>query len=536
MTDAVQSDAAAQAAEEASHAGWKPRGNPWLIAVAVTIATFMEVLDTTIVNVALPHIAGSLSASSDEATWALTSYLVANGIVLTISGWLGDLLGRKRYFVICIAMFTVCSFLCGMATTLGQLIAFRLAQGFFGGGMQPNQQSIILDTFAPARRGAAFGVAAMATIVAPVLGPTLGGFITDQASWRWIFFLNVPVGIVAVAMVSALVEDPPWVKERKSRGLDFIGLSLIAIGLGCLEVMMDRGQDDDWFNSPFIRLMAVMAAVGIVGAIFWLLVARKPIVHLDVFRDRNFAAGCLMIAATGGILYASAVMIPQLAQQYLNYTATWSGMILSPGGFMVILLIPIVGRLMKITPARNLIALGFTIMGFSMLYSSHLAANINFGALVVMRLFQTAALAFLFVPISTVAYMTLPRDLTPDAVALFAMFRNVAGSIGIALSTSNIVQRSQTHQNYLTEWGTPFHQPFNELLAQYTNALVAMGHSAAVAENMAMGQIYRMIRTQAAIMAYSDTFIACAVVAFFVVPFCFLMTARKSAGGPGAAH
>ncbi len=518
------------------HAGWKPAGNPWLIAVAVTIATFMEVLDTTIVNVALPHIAGSLSASTDEATWVLTSYLVANGIVLTISGWLGDLLGRKRYFVICIAMFTVFSFLCGSAQSLTQLIVFRLAQGFFGGGMQPNQQSIILDTFPPARRGAAFGVAAMATIVAPVLGPTLGGFITDQTSWRWIFFLNIPVGIIAVFLVAALVDDPPWVRERKSRGMDFIGLSLIAIGLGSLEVMLDRGQEADWFGSLFIRFMAVAAFVGIVGAILWLSVARRPIVHLAVFKDRNFATGCLMIAATGGILYASAVMIPQLAQEYLNYNATWSGLILSPGGAMVIILIPIVGRLLRIMPARNLIAAGFTIMGFAMLYSSDLAANINFGLLVSMRLFQTAALAFLFVPISTVAYMTLPRDLNPDGVALFSMFRNVAGSVGIALSTSFVARRAQAHQSVLADLATPFRQPFKELVANYTHSLMAMGHSAAAAQQMALGKIYLMIRTQAAIMAYSDTYVACAAVAFMVAPFAFLMTARKSAGGPGAAH
>jgi DHA2 family multidrug resistance protein len=518
------------------HAGWKPAGNPWLIAVAVTIATFMEVLDTTIVNVALPHIAGSLSASTDEATWVLTSYLVANGIVLTISGWLGDLLGRKRYFVICIAMFTVFSFLCGSAQSLSQLIVFRLAQGFFGGGMQPNQQSVILDTFPPERRGAAFGVAAMATIVAPVIGPTLGGFITDQSSWRWIFFLNIPVGIIAVVLVAALVDDPPWVRERKSRGMDFIGLSLIAIGLGSLEVMLDRGQEADWFASSFIRFMAVAAVVGIVGSIFWLSIARRPVVHLAVFKDRNFATGCLMIAATGGILYSSAVMIPQLAQEYLNYTATWAGLILSPGGLMVVILIPIVGQLLKVTPARNLIAAGFTIMGFAMLYSSHLAANINFGLLVSMRLFQTAALAFLFVPISTVAYLTLPRDLNPDGVALFAMFRNVAGSIGIALSTSYVARRAQTHQSVLADLASPLRQPFNELVATYTHSLMAMGHSAAVAQQMALGKIYQMISTQAAIMAYSDAYVACAVVAFMVAPFAFLMTARKSSGGPGAAH
>jgi DHA2 family multidrug resistance protein len=283
---------------------WKPAYNPWLIAVVVTLAAFMEILDTTIVNVALPHIAGSLSASNDEATWSLTSYLVANGIVLTISGWLSDLFGRKRYFIICIVMFTVCSFLCGTAQSLAQIIIFRLMQGFFGGGLQPNQQSIILDTFPPARRAAAFGVTAIATIVAPVLGPTLGGYITDQASWRWIFFLNVPVGAIATFFVSVLVEDPPWEKNRRSRGIDYIGLALITLGLGCLQIMMDRGEDADWFQSDFIRLMALLAFLGISGAIGWLLIA-KPIVDLSVFKDRNFSGGCVMIAATGGILYAS---------------------------------------------------------------------------------------------------------------------------------------------------------------------------------------------------------------------------------------
>ncbi len=521
---------------EEPHEAWKPAANPWLIAVAVTIATFMEVLDTTIVNVALPHIAGSLSSSSDEATWALTSYLVANGIVLTISGWLGDLLGRKRYFLICIGMFTFCSFLCGSATSLSQLIVFRLAQGFFGGGMQPNQQSIILDTFPPARRGAAFGVAAMATIVAPVLGPTLGGYITDQASWRWIFFLNIPIGVVAIFLVSALVEDPPWVKNRKSRGVDYIGLSLIAMGLGCLEIMMDRGQDADWFNSGFIQLMALLAFVGIAGAIMWLLVARKPIVHLDVFGDRNFASGCVMIGATGGILYASAVMIPQLAQQNLGYDATWAGLILSPGGLLMIFLIPIVGRFLKIVAARTLIAIGFTIMGFSFLYSSHLAPDINFGTLVSMRLFQTSALAFLFVPISTVAYTTLPRDRNGDGVALFSMFRNVFGSIGIAGATAAVTRRAQIHQNFMTQWATPFHQPYENLVATYESALRAMGNTAAAAHDMAIGRVFMMVRSQTQIMAYSDTFKYCAVVAFAVVPLTFLMTANKGSGGPGGAH
>jgi MFS transporter, DHA2 family, multidrug resistance protein len=514
---------------------WKPRFNPWLIAVSVTLAAFMEILDTTIVNVALPHIAGSMSASSDEATWTLTSYLVANGIVLTISGWLGDTFGRKRYFLICLGMFTVCSFLCGIASSLGQLIVFRVLQGFFGGGLQPNQQSIILDSFPPARRGAAFGVAAIATVVAPILGPTLGGFITDNASWRWIFFINVPVGIVAVFLNSILVEDPPWEKNKRARGVDYVGLSLIAIGLGCLQVMMDRGEDDDWFGSPFIVFMGLMGFLGILGAILWLLVARRPIVHLDVFKDKNFSGGCVMIGAMAAILYGSAVIIPQLAQEVLGYTATWAGLILSPGGVVVILLIPIVGRLMGFVQTRLIVAFGFFVMGCALVFSSGLAPNIDFHTLVLMRSCQSGALAFLFVPISTLTYLTLPRNLRGDGAALFAMFRNVFGSIGVSLSTALVEQRSQVQQSYLSKWFSPFHQPYDALVAAYQRTLIAMGHAEG-AHSLAVGEVYQQFRTQVSILAYSDVFFFLAVVAFTVVPFCFLLTAKTGGGEPGAAH
>ncbi len=523
------------ASAEAS-ATWKPRYNPWLIAVSVTLAAFMEVLDTTIVNVALPHIAGSLSASSDEATWALTSYLVANGIVLTISGWLSDLLGRKRYFLICITMFTVFSFLCGTATSLGELIVFRLLQGFFGGGLQPNQQSIILDTFPPARRAAAFGVTAIATVVAPVLGPTLGGIITDQSTWRWIFFINIPVGILAVFLNSIVVEDPPWVKQRKSRGLDYIGLSLITVGLGCLQIMMDRGSDDDWFGSPFIVLMALLAFLGIAGAIGWLLIAKKPIVNLDVFKDRNFTAGCAMIAAMGSILYASAVVIPQLAQQVLGYTATWAGLILSPGGIIVIVLIPLVGRLMTIIQTRFVVAAGFLVMGGALLFSSHLAPNIDFPTLVLMRSLQAAALAFLFVPISTTTYISLPRELSGDGAALFSMVRNVSGSIGISVATSLVTERSQIRQSYLSEWASPFHQPYNALVDQYERALTATGHAAGSVHGIAVGKVYQVFQTQVSVLAYSDVFLFFSFVAFLAVPFCLLLSGKKAADGESASH
>ena len=372
---------------EAEH-NWKPSFNPWLIAVSVTLAAFMEILDTTIVNVALPHIAGSLAASNDEATYALTAYLTANGIVLTVSGWMSDTFGRKRYFLVCLAMFTVFSFLCGIATSLGQLIIFRAFQGFFGGGLQPNQQSIILDTFPPEKRGAAFGLTAVATIVAPVLGPTLGGWITDTYTWRWIFFVNVPVGIFAVIVNYILVEDPPWEKakqKRKTRGIDYIGLSLITVGLGCMQVMVDKGEDWDWFGSPIIRTLAVLAFLGIGGAIVWMLTAKKPIVNLDIFKDKNFALGCIFIGAMGAILYASSVIIPQFAQSELGYTATISGLILSPGGIVVIILIPIVGQLMNRIQTRWIVMFGFFLMGCALFYSAGLVPNIDFKTLVYMR-------------------------------------------------------------------------------------------------------------------------------------------------------
>jgi MFS transporter, DHA2 family, multidrug resistance protein len=524
-----------EAAALGTDAAWKPRYNPWLIAVSVTLPAFMEILDTTIVNVALTHIAGSLSSSSAEATWALTSYLVANGIVITISGWLGDMLGRRRYFIICIAMFTVCSFLCGTATSLGELIIYRLAQGFFGGGLQPCQQSIILDTFPPAKRGAAFGIAAIATIVAPVLGPALGGYITDQASWRWIFFINVPIGILALFLVSVLVEDPPWEKSKKSRGIDYIGLSLITLGLASLQIMLDRGEDAGWFESNFIYLMALLASLGILGAIGWLLIARRPIINLAVFKDLNFSAGCIMIGATGAILYGSGVIIPQFAQQTLMYNATWAGLLLSPGGVAVIVLIPVVGILMTVLQTRYVIALGFSIMGLGLVFGSGLAPNIDFRTLVEMRMFQTSALAFLFVPISTVAYLTLPRALNGDGSALFSMFRNVFGSIGISLATAQITQRSQVHQTYLSQWASPFHQPYQALIATYEQALRAMGRAGGAAHDIAVGRVYQMYRLQATVLAYSDVFFYCAIVAFLMIPFCFLLSSKTGGGRPGAS-
>ena len=516
---------------EGKRATWRPRANPWLIAVSVTLAAFMEILDTTIVNVALPYIAGSLAVSNDQANYALTSYLVANGIVLTISGWIADTIGRKRYFLICIAMFTVCSFLCGISQSLTQLVTFRALQGFFGGGLQPNQQSIILDTFEPAKRGAAFAITAIATIVAPILGPLLGGYITVSYNWRWIFFVNIPVGTFAVIVNFFLVEDPPWEKEkqkRKTRGFDYIGLGLIALGLGCLQVMMDRGEDDDWFGSPFIVTMGVLAFLGIFGAVCWLATAKKPIVNLDIFKDKNFAMGCVLIGAMGFILYSTAVIIPQFAQQVLGYDAYLSGLILSPGGVVIIILIPIVGQVMKRVQTRYIVAFGFALMGIALVYSAGLVPYIDFKTLVLMRSAQTAALGFLFVPISQIAYLTLPRRLQSDGAALFSMFRNVLGAVGISAATALVTERTQAAQFNLSKFTTPLYGGYNNYIQQSENALRALGRAPGSLNQQAVSHAYSVFKTQAQVLAYSNLFLYSSVLAFLVVPLCFFISKKTA--------
>ncbi|NRF82946.1 DHA2 family efflux MFS transporter permease subunit [Burkholderia gladioli] len=514
---------------------WRPASNPWLIAIVVTLAAFMEVLDTTIVNVALPHIAGTMSASYDEATWTLTSYLVANGIVLPISGFLGRLLGRKRYFVICIAAFTVCSFLCGIATNLGQLIVFRILQGLFGGGLQPNQQSIILDTFPPEQRNRAFSISAIAIVVAPVLGPTLGGWITDTFSWRWVFLLNVPVGILTVLAVMQLVEDPPWRRDgQHGIRIDYIGIGLIAIGLGCLQVMLDRGEDEDWFGSNFIRIFAVLAVAGLTGAGLWLRYAKKPVVDLACLRDRNFLLGCITIAMFAAVLYGSAVIVPQLAQQQLGYTATLAGLVLSPGAILITLEIPIVSRLMPHVQTRYLVGTGFVLLAASLVYSRTLVPDIDYRHLMVIRCAQSMAIGFLFVPITTLAYLTIPQRLNDDASALFTMFRNVAGSIGISVSTALIRERAQARMAHLSEHMSPLSQNFQDALqrnAQSISALSGVPPSAAL--QTANGRLYETFVSQATILAYIDVFAILAVFCAACIPLTFLFTPAKAAGGGG---
>jgi len=513
---------------------WRPSANPWLIAVTVTMAAFMEVLDTTIVNVALPHIAGTLSSSYDEATWTLTSYLVANSIVLPISAFLGRLLGRKRYFVICIVAFTICSFLCGISDSLSQLIVFRVLQGFFGGGLQPNQQSIILDTFPPSQRGRAFSLTAVATVVAPILGPTIGGWITDNFSWRWVFFINVPVGVLATFAVIALVEDPPWVKKERHISIDYMGIGLITLTFACFQIMLDRGEDADWFASGYIGALAALAAIGAAASWAWLLYTRKPVVDLRVLKDRNFALGSVAIACFAMILYGSAVLVPQLAQQHLGYTALLAGLLLSPGAMSVILLIPIITLVMPHVQTRFILTAGFFALGCAMLYSRILAPDIDFRHLVMMRVAQTVGIGFLFVPISILAYQTVPRRLQGDAAALFTMFRNVFGSIGISLSTAAITSRTQVHMAYLSSHLGQANPNFRHTLSHIATAIKGLGTATGDATRTAMGQLYQTLIAQAGFLAYMDVFLYCALAAFAFIPFTLLFSPVKTAGRPGA--
>ncbi|MEW6485333.1 DHA2 family efflux MFS transporter permease subunit [Tatumella ptyseos] len=517
-------------------AEWRPSANPWLVALTVTLAVFMEVLDTTIVNVALPHVAGSLSSSYDESTWVLTSYLVANGIVLPISAFLSRYFGRKHYFLLCIVMFTLCSFLCGMATELWQLILFRILQGFFGGGLQPVQQSVLLDYFSKKDRGKAFGLSSIAIIVAPVIGPTLGGWITDNFSWRWIFFINIPVGVMTALAIYQLLEDPPWEKKaaKGTLSIDYIGIGLITLGLGCLQVFLDRGEDEDWFSSNFIILFATLAVIGITGAVYWLMYTRKPVVDILVMRDRNFRVSGLLMAGMAFILYGSSVVIPQLAQQELGYTATLAGLVLTPGAICVILTIPVVLKLMPIVQTRYIIMFGFACLALSFLYSGMmLTPDLDFTSLVIMRSMQSVGLGFLFVPLTTIAFISIPQKLNGDASALFTMFRNVAGSIGISLSTAAITERSQTHSAYLSANMTPLNQQFNQAVSQMAQAIQNFSNAVGNATSLATGQLYQQMISQARFLAYVDVFFGLCIIGLILLPFCLLLAPVKSEGSAG---
>ena len=467
----------------------------------------MEVLDTTITNVSLSHIAGSLGASQDESTWVLTSYLVANGIVLPLSGWLAEVIGRKRFFMLCIGGFTAASFACGIANSLEMLIFFRLIQGLAGGGLQPTQQSIIIDSFPPEKRGAVFAITGITMIVAPILGPTLGGIITDNASWRWIFYINVPVGFLAFWLVGMMVRDPEHAKAKGLVSIDYIGLSLVALGLACMQIVLDKGQQDDWFDSSFIRTMAAMSAICLTSATVWLLRQKDPIVDLRLLGTPSFGMAFIMIFFMGFCLYSSSALLPLLTQSQFGYDATMAGYVLSPGGFAIILLMPISARLVGRVQSRYLIALGMASLTIGMFHTSTITPQTTYYQFMWMRISQVMGLPFLFIPISTIAFSRVAKDKSGKASALYALGRNLGGSVGIAITQSFVARHEQLHQAVLSAHLSPSNQVYRATFAQYTQTFIDHGFSAAAAVTGAAGRIYHEMLSQAYILSADDAFL-----------------------------
>jgi DHA2 family multidrug resistance protein len=514
--------------------GWTGGRNPWVIALVVTMATFMEVLDTAIANVSLPHIAGDLSVSQDESTWVLTSYLVANAIVLPISGWLASKLGRKRFYMTCVLLFTISSLLCGLAPSLGWLVFFRVLQGVGGGGLGPCEQSILADTFPPAKRGQAFAVYGMAVVLAPAIGPTLGGYITDHFAWRWVFFINVPVGLLSLFLSNLVVTDPPHVTAAKNKvgSIDYIGLSLIAVGLGALELVLDKGQEEDWFNSHFIIVCAAIAAVTLTVFILWELRHPHPIVEVRLYKDRSFATANLMMLVLGLSLYGTTVLLPQFTQMMMGYSAQLAGMALSPGGFTVICLMPLVGNLIGRVDARKMLAFGFTVISLSLFYMAHhLYTGLDFGTVVKLRVYQSIGLAFMFVPINTLTYVGVPPEKNNAVSGIVNLSRNMGGDIGIALVTTLLARRSQLHQNNLSSYGSAYHNAFEGRVNAIAAGLQHGGASAADATRKATALVYRMMQKEAMVLAYTDVLYLMGIGTACMLPLLFLLKKNR----PGKA-
>ncbi|HEU0118704.1 MAG TPA: DHA2 family efflux MFS transporter permease subunit, partial [Alphaproteobacteria bacterium] len=483
-----------------------PVVNPFLIAMVVSLAAFMEVLDTTIVNVSLTHIAGNLAASQDESSWVLTSYLVANGIVLPLSGWLAGVLGRKNFFMLCIALFTAASLACGLAASLPMLIFFRLLQGLAGGGLQPMQQSIVMDSFPPEKRGTAFGITGVTMIVAPILGPTLGGLITDNTSWRWIFFMNVPVGIMAFFLVGRLVQDPPHAKAKGAKHIDVVGLSLVALALGTMQVVLDKGQEDDWFASNFIVVMTLISVAAFIAGIVWLMKQEDPIIDLSLLKERSFSLACLMVFAVGFALYGCSTLLPLLVQSQFGYDATLAGMVLSPGGIALIFLMPIVGKLVNKIEAKYLIAFGMFAVSVGMWMTSYVTPQTDYHTFVMLRILQVIGLPFLFIPSSTMAFSNVPLEKSSKASALYSLMRNLGGSFGISILLNYVTQHEQSHQAYLSAHLSPADAVYSTALAHTTHVITDMGNTPAAAHGFALGHLYQGLLHQSAMLAYTDAF------------------------------
>ncbi len=514
---------------------WKPKFNPWAIAVVVAMAAFMEVLDTSIANVALPHLAGDLGASNDESTWVLTSYLVSNAIVLPISGWLATTFGRKRFFLLCIFMFTVTSLLCGIAPSLGALVFFRVIQGAGGGGLQPMAQAILADTFPPEKRGLAFALYGITAVMAPTIGPTLGGWLTDNYSWRWIFYINLPVGVLTMFLVYRLVEDPPYLSARRGAGIrvDYIGISLLALAVGALQVLLDKGQEEDWFGSHFIVTLAVVSAVCFISLVVWELRQSSPVVDVSMFKSFNFAVASLMMFALGVLLFSSLVMMPLFLQTLMGYTAESAGLVLSGASIIILFEMPIVGQLTTKIPAKYIMAFGWLCLAFGMYYSTkRLDLLISFKAASELRMAQAFGLGFLFVPISLAAYTGITPEKGNTVSGLINFMRNIGSSVGTSMVTTLLARRAQFHQAMLADHANNYEPAFRDQLSGLTAQLNQAGASVPDAQIQAYARSYQSVQVQSQTLAYIDTYMVLAIAAGLMFVLAFVVR-RNDVGGGG---
>jgi DHA2 family multidrug resistance protein len=519
----------------ADASGWSPERsaaggrNPYLIAFVVSIATFMEVLDTTIANVALRHIAGGLAVGIDESTYVITSYLVANAIVLSISGWLSTVIGRKRFYMICVATFAVASLLCGLAWSLQSLVFFRIIQGLGGGGMATSEQAILADSFPPAKRGQAFAIYGVAVVVAPVIGPTLGGWITDTYSWHWVFLINVPMGLISLFLVGTLVSEPSGAEQERARVLsgglriDYVGFLLIAIGLGSLEFVLDEGQKNDWFGSNMILGFALTSAFCLLALIPWELTRNDPIIDLRLLGRRQFGACWLVMLGTGAVLISTTQFLPQILQTDFNYTAELAGLALSPGGIATLILMPIAGRLVGIVQPKYLIAFGGSIVALSMWHLTGLNGDITYGYAALSRVFLALGLPFLFLPVTTASYDGIPRDKTNQASALINVARNIGGSMGVALAQTIFAQRQQFHQSRLVEHISPSDIGYQQTIDAMTQFFIGQGSNQSDAASQAIAWVGQTLQRQIDLLSYIDVFWSLAIIGALMVPLALIM-------------
>ncbi len=535
-TATVTMDEAQLAQQAAADHAWKPRANQWAIALTVTLATFMEVLDSSIANVALPHIAGSLGASQDEATWVLTSYLVSNAVILPASAYLTTFIGRKKFYMICVVLFGVSSMLCGLAPSLGMLVFFRVLQGAGGGGLAPSEQAILADTFSPKQRGQAFALYGLAVVVAPAIGPTLGGYITDNFDWRWIFFINVPIAMLSLFLTNRLVEDPPFIKREVAASkvgglkLDLFGFGLLASGFGSLEFVLDKGQEDDWFGSHIITFFTTLCVVSLITLIFWelyqLKINKRPILNLTLFKRKTFAIPFVLMFVLGFTLYGTTVLIPQMVQTLLGYTAELAGLVISPGGLCIMCMMPIVGILVGRVDPRYLICYGFFILSMSMVLMHTFSLQSSFKYIMWVRVFQASGLAFLFIPINTISYAGVPREQNNDVSGLTNLARNIGGSVGTAFVATMLSRREQAHEAVMVRNMVPGNETFRTRVNNLKGLFHGGGNAAAdgfggkSSGNLHAAQafLYRQLHQQSAMLAYMDIIAVFAVFCACMIP------------------